>query len=328
MFPAKEAVFSSFAALECGVNAPSCLTGVGGTGSTWSYRPRTLGADHGRTLSRMLEFKGDEFPDDLRESLEDFRVRLENHPRGGRVVGRIVVAENKPEGMVRTLRMYMKKDEFQHWLSNAENRMIGTTAGKTFVGDDEILTAVIAPIGGQDLLDLAAHEVIEIADSIEKTEAGFITPSDPDEADGLTLFNEYCVERTRREIADTLEWPEGAVEATQGLHSVAQEIATAMPARRLDPPGMDFYGAWLEMARSWAMACGRADAGSDSAKGDVARWAEHSLIADNGWNPVHGSLDELFRQPTLTLDQVAHFAAQVVRRPILAYGRSAWRKGP
>jgi hypothetical protein len=274
----------------------------------------------------MLDFVDDGFPKAQQEPLETFCSRLEGHPHGGRVEGRIVVAQPKPDGMLEALQMYMKDAEYERWFANLPQRT-GITGGKTFIADDEAITAVLAPFEGQALLDLAAHEATEIAHALEHKERGFIRPTDPDEADGLTLYDEYRIERARREISNELGWPEGQIDAIQSLRSVVEEIALRMPTRRSDPPGLDFLGAWLEMARSCVMSFGRASGGSQSAIEDVQQWKEHALIADDGWRPVHQSLDDLFAQPGLGTDELAASTASVVRRPILDYGRGAWRKG-
>lgn len=275
----------------------------------------------------MLDFVDNGFPQAQQESLETFCVRLEKHPHGGRAEGRIVIAQPRPDGMLKALQMYMQDQEYARWFARLQHRT-GVTGGKTFVADDEVVTAVLAPLEGQALLDLAAHEAIEIAHAVEQKESGFVRPTDPDEADGLTLYDEYRIERTRREITKELNWPEGPMDAVQGLRSVIEEIASRMPASRLDPPGLDFYGAWLEMAQSCVMTFGRAAGGSQSAAEDVERWKEHPLIADVGWQPVQQSLGDLYAQPSLGPAELAPATASVIRRPIIGYGRDAWRKGP
>lgn len=223
--------------------------------------------------------------------------------------------------------MYMQDEEYESWHARLKHRTV-VTGGKTFVADDEVVTAVLAPLEGRALLDLAAHEAIEIAHAVEHVERGLVRPTDPDEGDGLTLYDEYRVERARREISNELDWAEGPINAVQGLRSVIEEIASRMPTRRLDPPGLDFFGDWLEMAQSCVMAFGRASGGSRSATEDVQRWKKHTLIADEGWQPVQQSLADLYAQPDLGLDELAPATASVVRHPILGYARDAWREGP
>lgn len=275
----------------------------------------------------MLDFVDNGFSEVQQESLNSFCERLACHPQGGQVEGRMVVAQPSSGGMLKVLQMYMRDEEYEPWFARLRHRTV-VTGGKTFVADDEVITAVLAPLEGQALLDLAAHEAIEIAHAAEHRESGFVRPADPDEADGLTLYDEYRIERARREISRELGWVEGPIDAVQGLRSVVEEIASRMPARRLDPPGLDFFGAWLEMAQSCVMTFGRASGGSQSATEDVQRWKEHALIADEGWQPVQQSLHDLYAQPGLGLDELAPVTASVIRRPILGYGRGAWRRGP
>lgn len=275
----------------------------------------------------MLDFKGAEFPADQREALEVFCAEVQKHPQGGRVEGRIVLAEDEPDGFIQALRIYMDTKEFEGWLARRRGRT-GITGGKTFLSEDEVITAVLAPMQGPDLLDLAAHEVIEMAHAVEQRQTNFLRPVNPDEADGLTLYDEYRVERVRLEISSTLGWLEGVADGVKALRAAAEEIASRMPSRRLDPPPPDFFLAWLEMARAWTMACGRADAGSNPAREDLEEWASHRLVADGGWEPVRRSLGELFRQTALRLEEIPPFAASVIRRPILDYGRTSWRRGP
>jgi hypothetical protein len=113
-----------------------------------------------------------------------------------------------------------------------------------------VITAVLSHIDGQDPLALAAHEAIEMAHWLEQREADFRHPTNPDEADGLTLFDEYRVERVRCEIADTLGWPEGCIDELSPLRPAVEEISSRVPDLRLDPPADDFVMAWLEMARA------------------------------------------------------------------------------
>jgi len=82
------------------------------------------------------------------------------------------------------------------------------------------------------------------------------------------------------------------------------------------------------MAQVWAMVCGRGAAGGQSAQRELTRWAEHALIADDGWSSSAAGMDDLYRQPNLDRDQIANWAATSVRQPIIARGRRAWSKGP
>jgi hypothetical protein len=99
----------------------------------------------------MLTFEGQTFPKAEREALAAFCEELEHHPHGGPVEGRIVIAEQQPGGITATMRralqMYMKDDEYERWNAAQEGRPV-VTGGKTFVADDEVITAVLIPMSG------------------------------------------------------------------------------------------------------------------------------------------------------------------------------------
>lgn len=281
----------------------------------------------------MISYEGEPINDVQKQALLDFAAELAGHPRGGKIDGRIVHAKQRPGGITATMRNalqpYMKHEDFKQWEAAETGRTVAT-GGKTFVADDEVITAVLHPLPGmaQEFIDLGAHELVEMAILVREQRDHWVPPDDPDEADGLVLLDEYCNERVRQEIRDRLGWPEGGLDASPGLVSMTDDIANRMPKSRLDPPAPEFWPAWLAMARVWAMVCGRAGAGSESARRELTAWADHALIADEGWAPVAVAADSLYRQPELDRDLVAGQAGNGVRSPIIAYGRRAWHMGP
>lgn len=70
----------------------------------------------------MLNFAGSEFPPDQRDALEAFCVEVSKHPQGCKVEGRMVLAEDGPDGFVEALRIYMDIGEFQGWFSMRQER--------------------------------------------------------------------------------------------------------------------------------------------------------------------------------------------------------------
>lgn len=280
-----------------------------------------------------ISFEGEPILTTLQRALIQFADELEGHPHGGPVEGRIVQAEPKPSGITATvqsaLQMYMKDEEYKRWRAAQVGRMV-FTGGKTFVADDEVITAVLCPMPGmgQEFLDLGAHELIEMAELLREQNDEWVRPADPDEADGITLFDEYRNERIRQEIRESLGWPEGKLDASSGLVSMAGEIAERMPDTRLDPPPPEFWGAWLHLGQVWAMVAGRAAAGSASAQRDLREWARHRVAIDDGWSSIADAMTALYQQPGLNRDQLATQAAASVRRPLIAYGREVWRKEP
>jgi hypothetical protein len=277
----------------------------------------------------MLRFGGELIQPAQQQALKDFADQLAGHPHGGVIDGRLVQAAPQPAGITSTmhnaLRVYMKPEEFLRWQAAQHGRTVAT-GGKTFLADDEIVTAVIHPLPGlsQEFVDLAAHELIEMATLLRQQRDHWVTPDDPDEADGIVLFDEYCSERVRQEIRDVLGWREGRLDASPGLVSMTADIAARMPETRLDPPPAEFWAAWLAMAQVWAMVCGRGAAASASARRELMAWARHGLIANDGWSPVAAAMDALYQQPGLDREELARQAGRDVRLPIIAYGREAW----
>ena len=221
----------------------------------------------------------------------------------------------------------MKPEDFTRW--NAAH--VGSTvavAGKTFVADDERVTAVIFPMPPnqhQEFIDIAAHEVVEMARLIRAREQRWAWPDDPDEADGLVLFDEYRNERIREEIRQRLGWPEGRVDAEPDLISMIDDIEDRLPPDRHEDAPLEFFKAWLELARVWAMLAGRAAVGSTSANRALEAWAGHDFIADGGWLPIAATLDGFYRQPEIDQDHLARAAGAGIRAPIIEYARAVWR---
>jgi hypothetical protein len=287
----------------------------------------------GYSVTVTISFEGEPIPTEQQQGLIKFADELNKHPHGGPIRGRIVQAEPHPTGitatMQRALQMYMKDEEYERWRAAQADRMV-VTGGKTFIADDGVVTAILCPMPGmtQEFLDLAAHELIEMAELIREQSDGWVSPTDPDEADGITLFDEYRNERVRQEIRERLSWPEGQLDASSGLVSMAVEISDRMPATRLDPPPPEFWGAWLHLGQVWAMVSGRGAAGSASAQRDLADWRQHKFASAAGWSPIAEAMNTLYQEPDLERDQLASQAAAGVRRPLIAYGRQAWRHGP
>ena len=280
----------------------------------------------------MISFEGEPIDPACKQALNDFAAKLAHHPHGGAIDGRIVHAKAQPAGITETMRlalqMYMKDDEYLQWEAAQVGRTVAT-GGKTFVADDEVVTAVLHPMPGmsQEFLDLGAHELTEMAKLLRQQHDQWVRPDDPDEADGIVLFDEYCNERIRRD-------PPPAGLAGRQARCVAwtrlndQRHCRAYAEETLRPPPPEFWPAWLNLGQVWAMVGGRGATGSASAERELTAWAEHNLVADQGWTPIAMAMDGLYQQPGLDRDQLAHQAATGVRQPIIAYGRQAWRDGP
>jgi hypothetical protein len=278
-----------------------------------------------------IEYVGD-LSEMRRHSLDQFVAELEAHPATGPVEGRLVVADADPRGLFETMRQalvkYMKDDEYGRWRNAQDGRPVAT-GGKTFVADDDIITAVVFPIPQDpDFLGLASHELVEMVHKAEERQAADWFDPDPDyarELHGTIYADEYSHERVRLEINTKLGWTEGQVDREPGLVSMTNDILQGMPIPRYSPPGNDFWLWWSHLAQVWAMVAGRRAGGSLYADAELSRWAEHELIADHGWRPVEAALDGLYRQlPGIDRRQLVVQAAETVWDPIEQYGRTAW----
>jgi hypothetical protein len=275
-----------------------------------------------------IEYQGD-FSDSRKQSLEQFAAELATHAAAGPVEGRLVVADPDLRGIFETMRgtlaKYMKDDEYESWRDFQNGRPVAT-GGKTFVADDDVITAVVVPIPQDpEFLGLASHELIEMAHKAQELQEGWIPPQTVEENNGIVMFDEYTNERIRQEIISKLGWSQSKLDQQPGLVSQADDIAQRMPPQRLNPAGQDFWNFWVHLAQVWAMVIGRRAAGCKYADAELNRWAAHDLIADQGWQPAETACDELYQQlPGLDRDQLVELAAEIVWRPIEQYGRTAW----
>lgn len=267
----------------------------------------------------------------MRGRVDAFVAELDRHPHGGTVDGRLVVAEAHPGGlkptMQRELAKRMRDDEFENWKEAQQGRPVAA-AGKVFVADDEVVTSVVCPLPGMQIefLGLVAHELIALAQRRRSIQEGWIAPElNSAEQIGSTLFDEYLAERLRVEISTGLGWPEGVLDSDPGLVHQTDDLRQAlneMPSAG-EPP-LEFWSHWMNIARVWVMVLGRCDGGSGAADVELNRWAQHPLIADDGWSPVRGTLAEMYLAADPIRRHVEARAAERVARPIECYGQSAW----
>jgi hypothetical protein len=263
-----------------------------------------------------------------RDSLEAFADALEQHPRRAAADGRLVVAEPHPGGLQptiqRVLRLYMKPDEYEAWWQQQAGRPVAT-AGKTFVAQDEVITACVIPHPEISiLLGYASHELIEIAHLAAERQEG-TRPLEDHEVNGTTIADEYVAERLRIEIATQLGWPRSPLDRDPGLVPQTDDIQGVLSRPPYDgPPTMEFWQHWANLARVWAMVAGRADAGAQEEEQELIRWLGHRLIADQGWQPVRHALQDLYGPPEPDREQFVAGAVRCVWDPVERYGRGAW----
>lgn len=262
-----------------------------------------------------------EWPDQAKAELSRFAEALAIHPRGGQVLGRMVMTSGHGDG--RELREWMKPGAFTDYMEKASQQPV-VASGKTFVAHDDVVTVVVSQYEHiNDQLVLCSHELIEMAGLSQQQAEGWEYPEEARELLGIIFFDEYAAERLREEIARDLGWNSSDTNHEMAIVELTDQIQAAMPTPRYDPPWGDFWAHWQTLARMWCMACGRR---STNAPADAAlkEWAKHPMIAESGWVPVEKALGDLYETPELTHDEQVSETADRVWDPIEAYGRKAW----
>lgn len=280
----------------------------------------------GKLLS--VEIVGD-LPGALRADLELFATAAERHSWGGSVAeARLVVAPNggSIDATVRpALRRWMPAEAFAEWEAQQHGRPVAT-GGKTFVAADGVVTAVVMPIGDRAMfLGIATHEVLECAHLVDQIAEGFDHPSDPREANGVVLADEYVTDRARIEIVAALGWPESVLDEKVGIIEQLGDLKAVLGRAPVEgQPTHDFWLHWVNLARVWAMLSGRADAGAASARAQLEAWERQDLVDARRWKQVRASLQGLYTDPGRPRAEFAAAAASQVWDPIEALGREAW----
>jgi len=114
------------------------------------------------------------------------------------------------------------------------------------------------------------------------------------------LWSEYVVERTRRTLANELGWGFSDIEngfLVEQMGDLEAEIPQLVQwAVEHDEPPQRIFQLWFEMARSYAMALGRADAGCPADEDQVGRFRALTLVVQTsaGWDAVDNSLRGAF----------------------------------
>jgi hypothetical protein len=191
-------------------------------------------------------------PFDCRSEMAAFAEAAAQHPWGGGGPGRVVVSED----LVGDYQRLMPPTKFREWWGRQEARRQSTQAlgvGMAFEAQDGIITAVFVKLGTKDqLLWLFGHEFLEGALAVRAATGGYPEPVTPEENHARALWDEYVVERTRREIAAGLGWPPGDLDRSF-LTSSANDVLAAPPSDE---------ASWYPLlAIDFAKCAGRADAG-------------------------------------------------------------------
>lgn len=277
----------------------------------------------------MIEIVG-ELSEQLRGDLRDFCDEATRHPWGVQIEGRLVVAEPHPGGLrptiERALRQWMTRSEFREWQAQQQGRPVATGA-KTFVADDDVVTAVVCAMPDRAMfLGLASHELLEVGHRVREREAGVPFPTEGRSANGVVIADEYVTDRARSEIADRLGWTESVLDREPGLVSQTDGVAAVLRQRPFEgPPSHRFWLHWANLARVWAMVAGRADADVIGASEELDRWRRHELVAHDGWSAVRETLRQLYRRgTTVPRAEFIERAADGVWDPLETYGRTVW----
>lgn len=240
---------------------------------------------------------------------------------------RLVVAQPGPD-MRRTigaaLQEWMKPEEFSLWRTQQVGRPVAT-AGKTFTGRDEVITAVTLPVVADnfDLLGIAFHELVEIAIRIARPDLGEPNTGLARDVNSAVFVDEYFVDRTRVELSIALGFPEGQVDANPDLFEQADDLWTILEVSdRLGNPPDEFWQHWVNIARVWSMVAGRCAGGRASACAELERWLTHPMVSLD-WTLLKQQMDTFYGRGT---PQQLPFtdAPEVIWDPIERLGRDAW----
>jgi hypothetical protein len=262
-----------------------------------------------------------------RDELGRFIAATAQSPWCADTDARLVVAEPNFRGLEATMRAELRKwmhaAEFRRWEAQQVGRPVAT-AGKTFVAEDGVPTAVVCPIPGDCaiFLALASHEVIELCRVAQAETVPF--PDDGPTANGTVIADEYINERVRIGVATDLGWPRSTIDVEPGLIAQTDDVMRATQPMRGDFPPPEFWLYWANLARVWAMVAGRADAGGRQEANHLEAWAKHEIAADRGWSAARRNLQILFGEPGLDRVRFMDEARDSIWEPIEYYGRAVW----
>jgi hypothetical protein len=245
------------------------------------------------------------------DDLVAFADGLKSAPWGGAGYDRLVIGD-----IGTSLRRWMQPEQYQKWRAGHAGGRIGATGAKAFVAHDGVRTAAVLPLEDRwSFLMFACHEMIETALDRRQDEEGHEFNEMTHTSLAHVLWTEYVVERTRRTIANELGWSYAEVENGFVVEQM-QDIETELPdliqwAVQHNEPPQRITQHWYEMARVYAMALGRADAGCPADESQVQRFKERPLVVESiaGWVALDQSLRDAYGRPT----EKAEILDQLVR---------------
>lgn len=212
---------------------------------------------------------------------------------------------------------------FAAWQEQQIGRPV-STAGKTFLGADGGVTAVVCPLPDQYMfLGLASHEILEMAALERAQTVRARQPENAAQSNGAVLVSEYRFERIRREIADGLGWTPSPLDLDPGLVEQTTDVSHFLAGQPPEGwPSQGFWTHWVNVARVWAMVAGRADAGSGPEREALERWEVLDLIDPAGWLEVRSALDHEFQRPPTKGSRLESAAG--IFGLVEQLGRNAW----
>jgi hypothetical protein len=226
-------------------------------------------------------------PWDCDDDLAVFATAAMSHAWAGEGPKRVVITTD----LVAAFKRYMPDRKFRDWSDRQQERYADTGAigvGMAFTGRDGQSTIVLARLDSRDAtLSLFAHEYLEAATSGHANRLGFPEAVDAEASHGRALWGEYVVERTRREISDSLGWPVTSLDHGFLLSTAEDALAATEPQQGW---------AYALLALDFAKVSARADAGVAGEKADLERFFDLPFPLEP-WHDYLVALRDIYGKP-------------------------------
>ena len=238
---------------------------------------------------------------DAQEELDKYLLALEAHVWGGPGFERLVVTTD----MKADLALWMPRPRYTEWVAGyASGLRQGITGAIHFLAKDGLRTAVVPWYDRPMFLALSSHEAVEACLEARGTQRGY--EPDSEVLGGHVLWSEYVCERTRHEVWLGLGGTASSLFDESYIANLAADFMRDLPGligeavQRNAVPDV-LMPRWYELARSFAMATGRADAELELAKRDVAGFLLSSLVREKpeAWANFRGALRAVYAAPNV-----------------------------
>jgi len=231
--------------------------------------------------------------------LRQFARALAQHPWGGSALEVLAIGD-----VPVLLRELMPPARYQQWASERARRY-AVTGAISFTDARGRSAAVIPSLNdGAMTLHFAGHEMIEAAIEARHQAEGHVWADGTHTGVAHVLWTEYVVERTRETLFRELEMPDSPL-AHGDLAADAAGVEAALPdlideAVRTSSAPPWLFQRWFEMARLYAMSCGRADAGSLAEAAELEAFRKCRIIVEcgNAWNEFDEALRDVYDRPS------------------------------